>query len=79
MKDDIFFERADQECEWCGERTDAPGVHHIEPRSEDGPHEYDNLIALCPTCHRKADKAAISKTKLKAKTSRQMDQWAKEV
>lgn len=79
MKDDIFFERADQECEWCGERTDSPEVHHIEPRSEGGPNEYDNLIALCPTCHRKADKGGISKTKLKTKISRQMDQWAKEV
>jgi|GEM_PF-563569 len=79
MKEDIYFERADQECEWCGERTDSPEVHHIEPRSEGGANDYDNLIALCPKCHRKADKGGISKTKLRGKVSRQSDQWEKEV
>jgi len=79
MKENIYFERADQECEWCGDRTDSPEVHHIEKRSEGGPNEYDNLIALCPTCHSRADKGGISKTKLRAKVSRQNDQWSKEV
>lgn len=79
MKEDIYFERAGQECEWCEERTDSPEVHHIEPRSEGGPNEYDNLVALCPKCHRKADKGGISKTKLRAKVSRQNDQWSKDV
>lgn len=75
MKEAIYFERADQRCEWCEERTDSPEVHHIEPRSEGGPNEYDNLIGLCPTCHSKADKGGISKTKLRGKVSRQMEQW----
>lgn len=79
MRNDIIFERADQKCEWCGERTDSPEVHHIEQRSEDGSNEYDNLIALCPGCHALADKGGISKTKLEEKTSRQMDQWVREV
>jgi len=77
MKENIFFDRADQLCEWCGERTDSPEIHHIKPRSEGGPNEYDNLIALCPTCHSKADKGGISQTKLEAKTSRQMKEWSK--
>lgn len=79
MRGDIYFERADQECEWCEERTDSPEVHHIEPRSEGGPNEYDNLIALCPTCHSKADKGGISKTKLREKVSRQNNPWSKEI
>jgi len=73
MKDEIYFERANQLCEWCDERTDSPEIHHIEPRSEGGPNEYDNLIALCPMCHSKADKGGISKAKLRAKVSRQTE------
>lgn len=78
MKDEIYFERANQLCEWCSDRTDSPEVHHIVARSENGPNEYSNLIALCPTCHSKADKGGISTTKLREKVSRQMEQWNKE-
>lgn len=77
MKDDIYFERANQHCEWCDERTDSPEIHHIKPRSEGGPNDYENLIGLCPGCHRKADKGGISRTKLRSKVSRQMDSWSK--
>ncbi len=31
-------------------------VHHIIPWSECKKHEYENLIALCPNCHRRAHK-----------------------
>lgn len=31
-------------------------VHHIIPWSESQAHEYDNLIALCPNCHRRSHK-----------------------
>jgi len=30
--------------------------HHITPYSEGGEHTVENLIALCPTCHKRADK-----------------------
>jgi hypothetical protein len=76
-KDAIYFERADQRCEWCEERTDSPEIHHIEPRAEGGSNDYRNLIALCPGCHSKADKGGISKTILRSKVSRQMDEWSK--
>lgn len=75
MKENIFFDRAEQRCEWCNERTNSPEIHHIEPRSEGGPNEYDNLIGLCPGCHSQADKGGISKTKLRSKVSRQMNEW----
>ncbi|WP_079977819.1 HNH endonuclease [Halanaeroarchaeum sulfurireducens] len=69
-KNTLIFERADQRCEWCGDRSDHLEVHHIEPRSEGGSNEPDNLIVLCPNHHRQADKGGISKTKLKAKVRR---------
>lgn len=63
----LRFERAEQSCEWCGQNLDNPEIHHIEPRSEGGSNQRSNLIVLCPTCHRKADRGGISKTMLKDK------------
>ena len=36
-------------------RTNEPylEVHHIKPLSDDGPDVLENVIALCPNCHRK--------------------------
>lgn len=70
LKDELFFERAKQSCEWCEERVDQPEVHHIESRSEGGSNERSNLIVLCPGCHAKADRGGISRTKLRAKVRR---------
>ncbi|MFC7196702.1 HNH endonuclease [Halosimplex aquaticum] len=70
LKNDLYFERADQQCEWCGEQVDQPEVHHIVPRSEGGPNDRSNLIVLCPNHHRKADAGAISRSKLKSKIRR---------
>lgn len=67
LKRELIFGRADQECEWCGDFVDNPEVHHIKPRSEGGPNKPNNLIVLCPTCHRKADSGGISQTKLREK------------
>lgn len=68
LKNELIFGRADQSCEWCGDQPlDNPEVHHIEPRSDGGPNEPENLIVLCPTCHTKADRGGISQTKLKGK------------
>lgn len=65
LKNELYFERADKQCEWCGEDIDSPDVHHIKPREEGGPNKKSNLIVLCPTCHRKADRGVISRSKLK--------------
>lgn len=64
LKDDLYFERADKHCEWCDTQVDSPDVHHITPRSEGGPNEPENLVVLCPNCHRKADRGLISRSKL---------------
>jgi len=52
---------ADGVCGGCGEPAPfetADGdpyleVHHITRRSDDGPDHPDNVIALCPNCHRR--------------------------
>lgn len=69
IKNELYFERADRKCEWCGESVDAPDVHHITPRNEGGPNEPENLIVLCPNCHRKADRGVISRSKLRYQIS----------
>ena len=70
LKNTLFFDRAAQHCEWCGDPYDHLEVHHIVPRSESGPNEPENLIVLCPNCHEKADRNAIPRSKLEAKVKR---------
>ena len=40
-------------------------VHHIVPWSKSRNHDYDNLIALCPNCHRRADRGDIDRKSLR--------------
>lgn len=40
-------------------------VHHIIPWAQCQTHEYDNLIALCPNCHRRADRGEIDRKSLR--------------
>ena len=40
-------------------------VHHIVPWSKCKEHNYENLIALCPNCHRLADRGHIDRKSLK--------------
>lgn len=40
-------------------------VHHIIPWAQCQAHEYDNLIALCPNCHRRADRGEIDRKSLR--------------
>ena len=40
-------------------------IHHIVPWSKCKEHNYENLIALCPNCHRLADKGRIDRKSLK--------------
>lgn len=41
-------------CQKCTEQnqlTPAEEVHHIIPLSQGGTHDWDNLVALCTSCH----------------------------
>ena len=40
-------------------------VHHIIPWSKCREHKYDNLIALCPNCHTRADRGDIDRKSLR--------------
>jgi hypothetical protein len=40
-------------------------IHHIIPWEKCQAHEYDNLIALCPNCHRRSDKGEIDRKSLR--------------
>lgn len=40
-------------------------VHHIVPWAQCKSHEYKNLIALCPNCHRRADTGEIDRKSLR--------------
>jgi hypothetical protein len=40
-------------------------IHHIEPWEKCQTHDYENLIALCPNCHRRADNGEIDRKSLR--------------
>lgn len=40
-------------------------IHHIIPWAQCQAHEYDNLIALCANCHRRADRGEIDRKSLR--------------
>ena len=48
--------RRDRGCVGCGIRLQACDVHHIVPWELNGSTNIDNLVLLCPSCHRKAHK-----------------------
>jgi 5-methylcytosine-specific restriction endonuclease McrA len=38
---------------------------HIKPWAEVGDHTFDNMIALCPNCHRRYDRGEIERAALR--------------
>ncbi len=40
-------------------------IHHIIPWEQCQEHKYENLIALCPNCHRRADRNEIDRKALR--------------
>ena len=67
LKNEIRLDRAEGQCEYCGEETNLLDVHHIKPRSKGGPNTRKNLIALCGSCHKEADNSVISRSALRHK------------
>lgn len=66
----------DKTCQYCGKTSKEIGraldVHHIQPmrlfNDKAQAHDLANLIALCPSCHKKADNKLIRQA-LEAKPS----------
>ena len=46
-------------------RHDNADIHHIEPWASCREHVFENLIALCPNCHRRADSGEIDRKALR--------------
>ena len=50
------IERDEDVCQKCKKHSDTKfHVHHIHKRIAGGTDHLDNLILLCPSCHKKAD------------------------
>jgi hypothetical protein len=46
-------------------RNPTTEIAHIEPWSKVRKHEYGDLIALCPNCHKRAEKGEIDRKSLR--------------
>ena len=72
------LERDDHECVLCGTTAEElgrnPDVHHIVPvrafvetpvLTERDAHTLDNVVSLCPSCHRRAEFGQVSREELR--------------
>lgn len=59
-------------CEWCGATCSGNEPHHIITRGAGGPDIPENLVQLCPICHRKAHAGAIPRDRLFAVVARRL-------
>lgn len=48
-----ILSRANQGCMICGWNEATCDIHHIIPRKIGGSNDNDNLVIVCPNCHRK--------------------------
>lgn len=47
-----ILQRSNKGCSICGWNESTCDIHHIIPKSKGGNDELDNLIVVCPNCHR---------------------------
>ena len=47
-----ILERANKGCSICGWNESTCDIHHIIPKAKGGNNEHNNLIIVCPNCHR---------------------------
>lgn len=48
-----ILKRANQGCMICGWNEATCDIHHIIPKKQGGSNNNENLIVICPNCHRK--------------------------
>lgn len=65
-------------CEICGRPTSCE-PHHIIHRGAGGPDMPENLIQLCPTCHRQAHDGQWEKERLFSIVGRRLHQSVEEI
>ncbi|HET7345600.1 MAG TPA: HNH endonuclease [Nitrososphaeraceae archaeon] len=46
------LKRDNYTCQYCKKHFETLDVHHIIPYRKGGPDTLDNLVSLCPTCHK---------------------------
>ena len=47
-----ILKRMNAKCSICGWNEASCDLHHIVPRKDGGEDNFDNLIVVCPNCHR---------------------------
>ena len=47
-----ILHRSNKGCSICGWNESTCDIHHVIPRSKGGNNDLDNLIVVCPNCHR---------------------------
>ncbi len=63
-----IIKRANLKCSMCNWDETSLDVHHIIERKNGGSNDMENLIAICPNCHRKAHEKKYTKEQLKEKS-----------
>lgn len=57
-----FIKKLSLPCSICGWNEATCDLHHIIPRKNNGSDDVNNLIIVCPNCHRKIHNKKIDKT-----------------
>jgi 5-methylcytosine-specific restriction endonuclease McrA len=47
------FRRDHFTCQYCGKHTHQLTIDHVKPRSQEGPHKWENVVSACVPCNRK--------------------------
>lgn len=63
-------------CEACKQLGPCLEQHHIVPRTFGGLNRPGNLVTLCPTCHRIADRLAFSYQQVRERAVLMVEIWA---
>jgi len=63
-----IVKRAKLSCVMCGWDRTTLDLHHVVPRSKGGTNNHDNLVPLCPNCHRMAHESQYMQEELSART-----------
>lgn len=66
-------------CVACGTRNASIEVHHVDPKENGGSDEIENLVALCPNCHREYQGNDSKRTRLKEMRVWWIDECRKKV
>jgi len=59
-----LLKRAKIKCPMCEWNKSTLDLHHIIPKKENGNNSHNNLISLCPNCHRMAHNKQYERSEL---------------